>query len=46
MTLKKALVCGFKDCVKVPLELLSVRILWPPELKSRLIGKDPGAGKD
>ena len=23
-----------------------VPILWPPEVKSRLIGKDPGAGKD
>jgi len=21
-------------------------ILWPPAVKSRLIGKDPGAGKD
>ena len=21
-------------------------ILWPPEAKSRLIGKDPGAGRD
>ena len=21
-------------------------ILWPPDLKSRLIGKDPDAGKD
>ena len=21
-------------------------ILWPPEVKSRLIGKDPDAGKD
>ena len=21
-------------------------ILWPPDAKSRLIGKDPGAGKD
>ena len=23
-----------------------VPILWPPNLKSRLIGKDPDAGKD
>ena len=21
-------------------------ILWPPDMKIRLIGKDPGAGKD
>ena len=21
-------------------------ILWPPDLKSQLLGKDPGAGKD
>ena len=21
-------------------------ILWPPDMKSRLIGKDPDAGKD
>ena len=21
-------------------------ILWPPDVKSQLIGKDPGAGKD
>ena len=21
-------------------------ILWPPDVKNRLIGKDPGAGKD
>ena len=21
-------------------------ILWPPDTRSRLIGKDPGAGKD
>ena len=49
-TLEKALECGFKDCVKVLLELLSVIlsviILWPPEVKSWLIGKDPDAGKD
>ena len=23
-----------------------VRILWPPDAKSQLNGKDPGAGKD
>ena len=23
-----------------------VSILWPPDVKSQLIGKDPGAGKD
>ena len=23
-----------------------VLILWPPELRNRLIGKDPDAGKD
>ena len=23
-----------------------VPILWPPDVKSRLIGKDPDAGKD
>ena len=22
------------------------RVLWPPDVKSQLIGKDPGAGKD
>jgi len=23
-----------------------IPILWPPNVKSRLTGKDPGAGKD
>ena len=25
---------------------LAVPLLWPPDAQSRLIGKDPGAGKD
>jgi len=25
---------------------LQVPILWPPDVKSQLVGKDPDAGKD
>ena len=27
-------------------QMLKLQILWPPDAKSRLVGKDPDAGKD
>ena len=31
---------------KIWRRIAEAAILWPPAVKSRLIGKDPGAGKD
>ena len=32
--------------LKGPILKLEAPILWPPDVKSRLIGKDPDPGKD
>ena len=34
---------GFPGCESSNTEALT---FWPPDVKSQLIGKDPGAGKD
>ena len=35
-----------KHNMKIKLEKTQRNILWPPEAKSQLIGKDPDAGRD
>ena len=35
-----------QECIGRTYAEAEVPILWPPDMKSQLIGKDPGAGKD
>ena len=35
-----------KDTISLGKPSIEASIFWPPKVKSRLIGKDPDAGKD
>ena len=37
---------GKQSCIFIRKTKVEAPILWPPDVKSQLIGKDPDAGKD
>ena len=37
---------GNQPCIFIGRTDTEAAILWPPDVKSQLMGKDPGAGKD
>ena len=44
--LVKFLNCNIKKIIRLDFEGCRYILLWPPDAKSQLIGKDPDAGKD